>query len=635
MAPLPLSRAPLDAGAGGWNALDGFSPLVAGLRFAPGVDLDRSPLLPRLWNVANSLDPACPTVLLDTVTGRRVPHWVELDHRSDQELPGGYNRTLMLWPAQSLEFGRRYVWAYSGLVDSGGAALPASPAFAALRDGTPSPEPSVNARRQHYRDEVFAPLARAGVPVPGLQLAWDFTVATQEGTQERLLSARDDALGRVPPDKGYFGFNVTKVQDNYSADTLRRVEGTFEVPLYLETAEPGQRARLVLGAGGEPAYQGMASARFIVMIPRSAAGADGRGLGASTLAQYGHGLFGSAEEVDEAYLQAEANRRSRVMVGVDWWGLSKYDVVPVVQMLLTNATNFGIVPDRLLQGVVNHHVVMPTVLFGLARDASMLVGGAPVLPPPDRARSHYFGNSLGGIMGTVYVATSGSRAAPMPGNVTRGCLGVNGGPFSLLLPRSVDFSALWSLISALVYPDPQDKIALLNLFQELWSRAGPGGWMSSAGATPPRGTQPHTVMQHYGVGDAQVTYLGAYSIGRSVPGLMFASNVREANQTTFGFDTVPDDANVTGSSVIQGYSFAGVPPVPQRNVPPNKTEDTHECVRRAPQAQDQMALFFETGVIHNFCGGACAGLPCPKRLAEEPWWWGKARSFAAGLFSRR
>lgn len=45
-----------------------------------------------------------------------------------------------------------------------------------------------------------------------------------------------------------------------------------------------------------------------------------------------------------------------------------------------------------------------------------------------------------------------------------GCIGVGGGPYSLLLPRSVDFSTFWQDMQS-VYHDPVDLIFLLSALQ--------------------------------------------------------------------------------------------------------------------------------------------------------------------------
>lgn len=74
---------------------------------------------------------------------------------------------------------------------------------------------------------------------------------------------------------------------------------------------------------------------------------------------------------------------------------------------------------------------------------------------------HYYGNSQGGIMGSVYMGVST--------DVTRGVSGVGGGPYSLLLPRSSDFSVLFDVIKAR-YDDPVDIITFMPLLQSLWDR---------------------------------------------------------------------------------------------------------------------------------------------------------------------
>ena len=46
------------------------------------------------------------------------------------------------------------------------------------------------------------------------------------------------------------------------------------------------------------------------------------------------------------------------MIACDWWGMSKYDVASVVEMLITDVSDFVIVPDRLTQGMINALLLM-------------------------------------------------------------------------------------------------------------------------------------------------------------------------------------------------------------------------------------------------------------------------------------
>lgn len=95
----------------------------------------------------------------------------------------------------------------------------------------------------------------------------------------------------------------------------------------------------------------------------------------------------------------------------------------------------------------------------------------------------------------------------------------------------------------------------------------PAGYLHAISRDPLPNTPAHRIVQHYGLGDAQVTWLGDQTIGRSVNASMFQSNVVEGNVTLFGFPFVGDGASVKEGNFIQGFDF-GVPVVPFTNVPP-------------------------------------------------------------------
>jgi hypothetical protein len=94
-------------------------------------------------------------------------------------------------------------------------------------------------------------------------------------------------------------------------------------------------------------------------------------------------------------------------------------------------------------------------------------------------------------------------------------------------------------------------------------------YMRAISIDPLPNTPPHTIIFHYGMGDAQVSWLGCHTIARSAGASMFASNVRwgmpalrvvvdatqvhhgllsrVGNETLSGFNFYPDDAVVTGT----------------------------------------------------------------------------------------
>jgi len=313
--------------------------------------------------------------------------------------------------------------------------------------------------------------------------------------------------------------------------------------------------------------------------------------------QYGHGLFGTLKEVEygsSTYMYEDANDFGYVICASTWLGLSSQDVPAIGLMLLGDLSDFLYVPDRTTQGMVNALGLMTMLKGRFAKDPIMLTSSGESIINPDKTA--YFGNSEGGIFGSVYMAVTQ--------DVQRGLLGVPGGPYSMLLPRSRDFGAEFDILKVR-YSDPVDRINLLQVMQTIWDRAEPAGYMSSINKDPLPNTQPHDVLLHYGLGDAQVTWLAAHAIARSVDAVMYSSSAKENNEHFFGVELLADNVNVTGRSGIQGWDY-GSAQAPLFNVPPSEDGDTHECPRRDDRAQVQMGQFFLTGVISNVCGGTCS-----------------------------
>jgi hypothetical protein len=113
------------------------------------------------------------------------------------------------------------------------------------------------------------------------------------------------------------------------------------------------------------------------------------------------------------------------------------------------------------------------------------------------------------------------------------------------------------------------------------------------------GTPQHQVLIDVGIGDFQVTPLGAHIIARTVK----ARNLKPVNRTIWG---IPDtDGPFTGSGLVE-YSF-GLPDAPKENIPNTggDNDDPHDKVRVLTSAIDQEDEFFRTGTIKAFCSGAC------------------------------
>jgi len=573
----------------GLNEMDGFSGTSAMISYWEDLSLEG---VPSHTNIVRSLDADCPTVVLDYETGERLAHWAELDVHK----PRDSRRAFMIWPAAHLGNNRRIVVAMRNLRPTSSGALPysGSAAFVALRDNSTSTLVD-QSRRVHF-NEIFTALEAAGVARDTLQLAWDFTTGSVESINGRALFMRDDALGRLP--SGGPSYRITSVTENPSSTTRRRIQGLMSVPLYLTSPNPG--SHLVISDQGLPVFQGWSEFNFTVQIPNSATTKP------AALFQYGHGLFGSQSELHESYIQQMGEDYNWVQAGVDWIGMSSADVPAVSAMCLTNLSNFGIIPDRLCQAMVNQACLTRLVTGNLRNDPLLMFNGQSAVDP---ARRYYDGNSNGGILGAVFLALSK--------DIHTGVLGVPGAPYNLLVFRSVDFKSYYDLIAAR-FPNPIDQVNLMNLVQTVWERASPGGYCNHLSDGTTLGTENKRFLVHYGLGDAQVSWLGAQFLARSAGAAMFANNPPEVNESFYGFEMLHSDG-ISSGSLIQGYNF-GAEPAPEDNVPPSASTDTHECVRRDPRAEAQMARFFADGYIHDTCGdlGNCQPIQPPMKLSHCP-----------------
>jgi hypothetical protein len=470
-----------------------------------------------------------------------------------------------------------------------GELVEASTAFAALRDNTTSNDNDVNNRRDHFAG-IFDKLTVAGVDTAELQIAWDFTTMSKSGVSNRLVTMRDDAFNRTAEGVEY---KIAQVVDDFSENIARKVEVYIKVPQYVNEVRPSKQLHLVLDADGVPQYQGDEWYAFTLLIPWSVFNdtAEDR-----SVLQYGHGLFYSRKEVESGYLQEQAQLHGYVMVASNWLGLSETDAPYIAEMLSSDLSKFQMVPDRCQQGVLLALLVMRTMQQGHIYSEAALadVNGKPILQAnPDM---YYTGNSCGGILGTVYMAAST--------DVQRAVIGVGGGPFSLLLPRSKDFELLFTDLK-LRYAEPLARSFLFAWLQQLWIRADPAGYAGYVTKNTLPNTKKHTLVFQSGLGDAQVSVLGVYFLARSTDAVMFKSNVVFADTTLYGFDFVADDVTVNNASTAVTWQWSDVPEDPLHNFPANEEYDTHDNPRKDTNAQDMMYHFFNTGNTVNTCEGPC------------------------------
>ncbi len=559
-----------------WNERDGFSTIGPLLAFFQ--DLSTEGLVGH-QDIGAYEDADATTVLLDLETGERVPHWAELDASAAYD----GERLLVLQPAVPLHHDRSYAVGVRGLVTIGGEPVSSSEAFLALRDGTASNTWDVEGRRDHFDSDVFPALETAGFPREELQLAWDFHTASRTNVLGRLEWMRDDALERTAEGTDYWLDEIQVEDCEAGAEIARTIEGRFAMPLYTETDDPG--TELTRDADGMPYYNGDTEVPFIIKVPCSVWEASEP----SPLLQYGHGLLGSREEIGYGWTRTMANELGVVTFATDWKGMSEDDYNSIIVMTATDLADFPFVAERSHQGFVEFAVALRVMRDQLAFDEELYRDGMPLV---DVDTFGYYGNSQGGIYGGGYLG--------MSTDLTRGILGVPGAPYGLLLPRSSDFSPYF-LILLNKWEDHRDIMLNIGLMSMIWEPTEAGGWLRSMNETPGPGAPAKQVLLQAGIGDAQVSTLGAHIMARAYG----AKTIAPETRPIWGVEEA--DGGFVGSALVEWYYPDGATE-PDENLPPDPEFDTHECPRREWAAKQQLLDFLVEGVVNQYCDGICQGV---------------------------
>lgn len=565
-----------------WDRSDGFSagtPILTYLPGATGTEFAAPS------DVAPSLAEDSPTILIAAETGERIPHFAELDLRAGQ----ANQRAIHIRPVVRLDDATRYIVALRNLRDDTDTLIAPSPAFAALRDGTASTEASVEARAGLYQD-IFKRLGDAGVAREEVQIAWDFTTASDENNTRDLLHMRDEALALVGAEGPMFDTETLTVENDWNTDHIAfRIFGTMRVPLYMTTDEPG--SVLVRDEAGLPMINPdtpWADIPFEVLIPNSALTTP------AALLQYGHGLLGTASQIESSHFRSFIDEYNYIFFGTDLQGMSNPDFFPISGALAGgDLAALQTMFDRLHQGFLNSLMLMRMMKGRFATDSDF----ADYIDPTE---AYYYGISQGGIMGTVYLALST--------DVERGALGVMGQPYSLLLLRSVDFTPFLETLQP-HYPDLREQQLAIALFQMLWDRAEPTGYSHHITSNPLPNTPTKEVLMRVAIGDHQVTTLGGHLMARSLGAPHLDTGLREI----WGLDSV---SSTTSGSFYTEYDF-GLPGEPACGVPMSLCDDPHEHVRRLESAREQLDEFFRNGTGTNHCPEGVCSFPEQSGCDEE------------------
>jgi hypothetical protein len=572
------------------NRADGWSPGSALLVAIAGLDVEKSKL-PSLADAQRSLDVDSPIVVLDASNGKRHPVWAELDAlASAGEVP-----LLIIHPAVNFTDGHRIVVGLRRLVDGSAQPIAAPMAFVAYRDGTRTTDAIFEARRPAM-ERIFTDLASAGVRRSELQLAWDFTIASTASLTGRMIAMRDEAfaaLGTAAP-----AFQVDTVTENPNPEVRRRIEGTFEVPLYL-TLGGQPRGRLVLDDAGRPIRQaGTFTASFLCNLPPAAETTPAR------MALYGHGLLGDRSEVNGSLTRRMSADYNIAYCATDWYGMSEDDVFNAVAVL-SDLSKFPSIADRIQQGFLAFLFLGRLMKHpqGFSADEAFRFDGHPALATGEL---YFDGNSQGAILG-------GALTAVAP-DFTRAVLAEAGMNYSILLDRSVDFDDYLNLTMKPAYPKRYDRIIGITLAQLLWDRGETNGYANHVTRDPLPGTPQHEVLLLGAVGDHQVT---EYSLRVEAATMGVAAHIPIAEpgrvaEVDPGWLLEPITTYPHPGSAYFLWD-TGSPPSPLANVPPREGHDPHDDTPNIPAVRQLKDQFWHPdGAIESVCDGACSAAIPPE-----------------------
>lgn len=560
---------------------DGFSRVSNILALFPG-GVDDSALVFHDDDLDTSTTAASPTALLDLERGELVAHFAELDPRANDAA----RQALVIHPLRPLRFGARYVVAISGLRDPEGELIEAPSGFARLRDGEAEGEPSLSPLVERYEDELFPALEAAGLVRQELQLAWDFTVASRANRAGDLLALRELALEALAASPPVFTVSPEQVEDDVDEHIARRVEGTIEVPMYLESTDFG--AALVRDEAGEIQQNGTVDVDVLVSIPRSVAEGEERQL-PGRLVQYGHGFFGTRAEIDKAFPRRFADETATVLAAVDWWGMAEADRLPIGSDIFEDLGRIFRFTDRVHQAMVNQLALSIALQSTMTEAPELAIDGELAYAPE---ALYFYGISNGHILGSTFVGLS-----PV---VDRAALSSGGCDLSLIMFRSMPFGALLWMIE-MVMEDPLDIQKFAAMGQVPLDRIEPATYLDFLVDEPlPGAPESRRLLVHAGIGDPYVPNLATELYARALELPLLAP----APRPVWGLDEAPGP--IDGSALME-IDFHEPEPLPGTFAEtPSEDNGIHQAARATAAAITQVDRFFRPdGAIEAVCDGPC------------------------------
>jgi hypothetical protein len=577
---LPVNIDGIKVEADYYNRFDGFSPngLIV-VAFPTGVS-DQG--LTGNDAIDKSVTTASSTLIVDMESGELMPHFAELDRNSDDPL----DQALIIRPVKRLKPGHRYAVAVRKSVKAAdGSDLPISPAFQAALDGKDFDHP-LYARVKDGYPAIFAKLAEVGVDKSDLALAWDYVTASDEFLIEDLKTMQQKALADMG-DGSTLTYEAALFDVGSSPHVLRAIKGKYDAPMFLTDGEKDPSI-LARGTDGLPALQGRFRFNFAAIIPKCLE-ADPRPV---PVLLFGHGLFGSGDDyVDGGLLQEVADEQCVVVVAGDFIGLTNRNIASTA--IAINDINKGRgITEKLAQAVINFMALQRITRTVLLNDDLFKVNNTVVIDP---AQIWYFGASLGGIMGGVFMSYEP--------DVEVGVLGVPGCNWTMCFERSFAWPPLQIALKGAYpgYVKDEEVIALMGM---AFDRVDPVTTAAGLTTAPVTGVPAKKILLYATLADSLVTNLATDMMTRTMGIPVMGPSVHEPFGV--GFST-----GVETSGAVWFDEHATPEPSPF-NLAPMDDNGTHAGVHERDAVQRMIERFLRDKTLENPCelGGTKVACDC-------------------------
>jgi len=560
-------------------AMSGFPVAQQIAVMIPG-GVDPAQFIPYTGDIDKTATANGPTVLLEAATGAAVPHFAEIDPRPEKV----DHRALVIRPLVRLEAGRRYVVALRGVKLGDGSLVQAPLGYAAIRDGGSAP--GVDDRLRRYYDAwVWPALKKAQLPRDEAQLAWDFTTAFDASVRGDLEAMYSQVIPAVVAAPSKPKIAITSVSTGPKDAGPWRIDGTIEVPLFIDKIEQG--GVIQRDAAGRPKLTGVSHpVPFAAYVPKTAFGT----IAPPRVIIAGHGFFSSRKEVQGGTYAPMFEKLGAIGIGVDWWGLAQADRGSVAADLAVNMGGAGRLVDRVQQAMINASVL--SVLAQKGRLSELLASEAngPAIKAPKKPELYYYGASLGHILGATFVGLNRY--------ISRGVFAVGGANFGMIMPRSQPFGPLLHIVDIRMN-HRLDSLKALMLLQGPLARIEPLFWARrTIAGTKETNTVTRPMLIQVGIGDASVPSLSAQLHARALGmGMDLPTKRKVWNLPAF------DKSKHTSMYVEVDFQ---VPEPAVEAIPPTDDNEVHEGMRKVDAMITQMDAFLRPdGQLVHTCVGIC------------------------------